>query len=91
MLERAIADLQDRADGQELNARHFLAIDERPVGRVQIGNVEFVVLQRDQAVRPGNLRIGQDDIRRRRSADAQAKRTNDMAAVDGAVGKLKTM
>ena len=79
MLERAVADLQHRSDRQRGNFGHPFAVNERPVGRFEVRHIEFVIHQRDHAVRAGDFRIGQDQVGRSGATDLETQRPHDAA------------
>src|SRR5262249_54777982 len=54
-------------------------------------HIKFAVLDRDQAMRPRDFGIGENDIRRGGPAYAKPERTDDMAPVDRPIGEFETM
>ena len=79
VLERYISDAKQRTDRQDFAAVDPVVVDIGSVGRVQVGDPNLVGGQFDQAVRPGNRRSGDNDVRWCRSSDFQAVSGDDIA------------
>ncbi|MEO7379511.1 MAG: hypothetical protein ABIV23_05520, partial [Sphingomicrobium sp.] len=82
MGHQGVANPQDRADVEQGRCGNAFAIDERAIGRAEVGHAQVVIDLLDQAMGARHPRVGQDDIGGRGAADLEPQLADDEPLLD---------